>query len=494
MATQTAREPRDRRSRPDESSDTREARGGSDGWWWMPLVGVVALVLGVGLAWWLLSGDDQSRADQSGGSDSSPKLASTPVKVVHPNRGGLTRTTSQPGVIHAFESADLYAKASGFLRAQVVDIGDPVTRGQVLAEVFDPERQQAVEQAAAAVEQAKAQIDQSEAAILAAKSEVKAARAVVQEKAADVGQYTAARDRAEKEYIRYQELLDRRTVDARVTDEKQEAFRAAQAAVAVAEAAVAGAEGQVIKAEAGVVTAEADLKAARANLLVTQAQRKRAEILAGYTDITSPYDGVVTARNYHRGDFIRDATDRDSPPVLSVAKTDLVRVVIYVPDRDVPYLDRGDRAVVRVDALGGEEFEGTVSRYSDMEMAANRSMRAEVDLPNPSGRLKDGMYGMTSILLNPPDQEILTVPSSALISAGGRGQGAVYVVDGGKASRRDVRVGKDDGLRVEILDGLSTDDSVVYSYSGSIEDGVSVQVGGSSMARDGGSQAGGGGS
>ena len=491
MASQTVQGPRGQGYEEDEPTAIREETEHPSGSWRPALLtALIALAIGVGFAWWLLRDQGQGAGSSSESSDSSRKRASTPVQVVHPHRGGISRTTSQPGIVHAFESADLHAKASGYLRAQIVDIGDTVTRGQVLAEVFDPERQQAVEEAAAAVEQAKAQIDQAEAAVVAAEAEVRAAEAVVQEKKAEVDQNIATRKRTEKEYLRYQELADREVVDARVVDEKQEAFESARAGEAVALAAVASAEGRLAKAEAGIVTAKADVKAARANLLAAEARLSRAEILAGYTDLTSPYNGVVTSRNYHRGDFIREATGGDSPAVLSVARTDLMRVVIYVPDRDVPYLDRGDRAVVRVDALGGEEFEGTVSRYSDMEMAANRSMRAEVDLPNPSGRLKDGMYGMTSILLEAPDEEILTVPSSALVSTSDSGGGAVYVVIGGKASRRDVRLGKDDGLRAEILSGLSTNDMVVYSYSGSIEDGVSVEVGGDAMADAGGNQAG----
>ena len=438
----------------------------------------LAILAGVGIAWWagrVTGAASTAKADSSGANhDRDP--AATRVRVAHPRRGGIARSTSQPGVIHPFESADLYAKASGFLRGQVVDIGDPVERGQVLAEVFDPERQQAVEEAAAAVAQAEARVDQAEAEVLAAEAEVLAAEAEVDQREAAVGQDTATRRRAEKEYLRYQELSANRVVDERVVDEKQADFESARAGERVALAAVRNSEGRLAKATAQVATAQAGVKTAEADVLAARAQQSRAEILAGYTDLTSPYDGVVTARNYHRGDFIRAATSGEGPPVLSVARTDLMRVVIYVPDTDVPDLDRDDPAVVRVDALHGEEFRGTVSRYSGVEMSASRSMRAEVDLPNPSGRLKAGMYGMTTILLEPPDSNVLVVPSSALAESSEHGEGAVFVVEEGKAHRRPIRVGKDDGRIVEVLSGLEADDAVVISYSGSIEDGVPVEA------------------
>ena len=198
------------------------------------------------------------------------------------------------------------------------------------------------------------------------------------------------------------------------------------------------------------MTSKANVKAAEADVLAAEARLSRAEILAEYINIISPYDGVVTARNYHRGDFIRAADQSGQVmPVLSVARTDLMRVVVYVPDAHVPELDRGDEAVVRVDALDGEEFRGTVSRYADAELSVNRSMRAEVDLPNPSGRLKAGMYGMTTILLEPSSPDIWQIPSSALVETTERGRGTVYVVRDGRAAdgRRPRRPGRRHGRR-----------------------------------------------
>jgi RND family efflux transporter MFP subunit len=418
------------------------------------------------------SQDDQTSA-AGGGSGEAQKLK---VKVVHPRKGGITRTTTQPGVLHAFQYADLYAKASGFLIAQAVDIGDTVERGQELAEIYDPEREQQVEQAAAAVQQGQAEVEQSLARVKTAEAMVESAKAFVEEKQAQVATYAAARKYHRKEYLRYIELTQQKAIDQRVSDEKEKQYESALAAEQEAEAAVKTAQADLTKAQAEVTTAKANVTAARAKVQVLEAAETQAEILVQYLKLTSPYDGVVTNRNYHRGDFIRSADQGSQPPVLSVARTDRIRVVVYIPDRDVPFLDRGDEAVVRVDALSGEEFRGKVSRYSAYEDPANRTMRAEIDLPNPTGRLREGMYGGVTILLEPPSDSLL-LPSSALHKESESGEGELFVVQGGHARRRKVKLGRDNGIVVEVTGGLTTKELVVVSYSGSLEDDEPVDAG-----------------
>ncbi len=73
--------------------------------------------------------------------------------------------------------------------------------------------------------------------------------------------------------------------------------------------------------------------------------------MADYTKITSPYDGVITLRSFHRGDFIRSASEGGGVPLLAVARTDLMRVVIPVPDREVPFTNKKDKATIVLDAL-----------------------------------------------------------------------------------------------------------------------------------------------
>jgi HlyD family secretion protein len=417
-------------------------------------------------------GQDPRRAEAAATQDQSHNKAALPVNVAKPQKGGMARATTQPGTLHFFEYADLYAKASGFLRAQVVDIGDTVEKGQVLAEIYDPERKQEIELNAAEVERAKAAVEQSKSLEMAAESEVKVAEAAIEVKKTEISQTAAIRRFREKEFIRYLELARHQAVDQRVADEKQEEFEGAKAAEEKAHAAVMAAEAEVVKARIQVLTAKANVQHAQAQERYAEAQLGQAKILNDYTRIISPYTGVVTQRNFHDGDFIRDSIRGGELPVLSVARTNLMRVIVYVPDRDTPYLNRGDEAVIRLDALPGEEFKGKVARFSNVEDPTNRTMRTEIDLPNPTGRFHMGMYGAVSILLEPPTDH-LTIPSKALreVEAGGA---FVYVAQGGQAHKRNVRIGRDNGLKVEVIAGLTADDDVIVGYTGSLQDGEPI--------------------
>ena len=160
--------------------------------------------------------------------------------------------------------------------------------------------------------------------------------------------------------------------------------------------------------------------------------------------------------------------------MLAVATTDRMRTVVLVPDPDVPFCNVGDPATVKIDALGGRVFKGKVSRMADSEDLKDRTMRVEIDLPNDQGLLRDGMYGRAIIELEPPSNN-LTIPSTCLIQQDGHGEGAVFVVRDSKVTRVKIRVGKDSGLRVEVLSGLTEDDQVIAQITPSISEGAAVK-------------------
>jgi HlyD family secretion protein len=231
---------------------------------------------------------------------------------------------------------------------------------------------------------------------------------------------------------------------------------------------------QLIAAGARVKKAEADVAEARANVRVAEAKLAGANVLVGYTKITSPYDGVITRRNFFPGAFIRSAAEGGVVPLLTVARIDKVRVVTDVPDRDVPLTDVGDPAEVTLDALGSEVFHGKVSRFANAEDPTSRTMHTEIDLPNPAGRLRPGMYGIAKILLDTATKNA-TLPASALVGESKGGKADVYVIKDGKAKKTQVEVGADDGLRVEILSGLDPKDEVIMN-TGSVTDGIPVKA------------------
>jgi RND family efflux transporter MFP subunit len=408
------------------------------------------------------------------GESAAPAGGAMRVEVIHPRKGGLERRLQQVCSVHAFEYAQLFAKVSGFLKVQNVDIGDRVKKDQLLVEIDVPELHKAVDQARAALDQARANVEVAQAKIRSAESMKKASAASVEQAKADVAAKTAFREYRGKQLERIKGLVARQAVEEKLQDESQDQYDASLGAERSAQAAVLTAQADLAAKQALVEQAQADLIEAKANVEVAQANLEKAQVMASYTRISSPYDGVITLRSFHRGDFIRSASEGGTVPVLSVARTDLMRVVIPVPDREVPFTNKGDKATIVVDALPGREFPGVVSRFSESENPQDRNMRTEVDLENRDDTLRQGMYGQATLLLEPAAPGSVTVPSSSLLKQSSIGDGEVFVVRDGKAHKVAVKIGMDNGNEAEIVKGLSPEDAVVSKYNGALAEGTPV--------------------
>ncbi len=441
------------------------------------LLGFALTCVGCLAAWFALASGPSPNTlatSESKGHSDSP-VTSVRVETVKPQQGGLERTTTQPGTVIAFESAQLLAKVPGYLKSQAVDIGDHVRQGQVLAEIDAPERLKEVDQAKAAVGQANAQVAQALARIHTTEADEKAAEAAIKQAEAEVERAAATRALREKEYKRIEKLFELESVDEGLVDEKLDERDAARASERLAQAGVANAKALANAAAARIEQAKADANDAKAKVDLAAAALAKAEVFAGYLKIVSPYDGVVTNRNFFRGDFIRSADQNGHVPLLAVDRTDRMRVVVQIPDPDVPFTNPGDEAVVEIDNLPGVHFSGKVSRIADAEDTETRTMRAEIDLPNEKNRLRQGMYGRVTIRLV-TSTTALRVPSSSLVGAMTDGKGAVYVCQHGVARLVPVQIGRDDGLHIEILQGLSPEDDVIHRPSAALFDGARVTV------------------
>ena len=192
--------------------------------WLLPLALIAVVAVGAAF-WW--SREKKVKAasahDTEAGAVESPTAASTParVEVVHPQKGGITRTSTQVGSVYAFEEAQLFAKVSGYLEQLSVDIGDRVKEGQVLAVIEDPELIKEAERAAAALVQAKAAVTQAEARIRTSEANLKAAQAVVEKAKSDVERYTSTRKYREKELARFRGLFRRMPSPSRSSTRKR---------------------------------------------------------------------------------------------------------------------------------------------------------------------------------------------------------------------------------------------------------------------------------
>jgi RND family efflux transporter MFP subunit len=451
------------------------------GWRGFVLFALALAVVAGGGFLWLIHGQEErkkSASRNSGGDEhAQTSVVGIRVKVAKPQRGGMERTTNQPGTLRAFQYAPLYSKVSGFVQSMKVDRGSHVRVGDLLLEVYDPEKQVAVLQAQAALDHAKATESQAEAHVKVAEANVQAAAAKQADAQSKLEEMISQRDYRKKQYDRIYALAERQAIEQRLVDEQFDQWHAAEASVHSAEAGIKTAAAEYAEAKANVEKAQADVKVAKAQIEISAANLKMANVFVEYTKITSPYDGVVTYRgeSVHPGSFIRSAAEGGSEPLLTVARTDKMRTIVLVPDRDVPYCKVGDPATITVDALAGRVFPGAVSRIAESEDLADRNMRVEIDLPNPDGALKDGLFGRALILLE-KDVKNLTIPSKCLIERNGRGEGSVLVVKGGEVHRTKVQVGLDNGLLVEVISGVEENDQVILQPDASIADGTKVQV------------------
>jgi RND family efflux transporter MFP subunit len=395
------------------------------------------------------------------------------VETVHPIEGGLKRHTAQPGAAHSFESAELYAKISGFLKEQHVDIGSRVKEGALLAEIDVPELAEDVDAAKAGLLQAQAEVAQAEARVESAIADQKAAESRIAQAKSEVERCQAGVGLSQKQYDRIRELNELKGIEDRIVDERMFQLQSDQATLQAAKSAVMAAEQQAAAAASQIGLAKAELAVSKSKVTVAESQLDRAKLMLGYTQIVSPYEGVVTDRNFHRGAYVRSPDHGGQIPLLKVDRTDKMRVVVRIPERDVPYVQPGDKTTIRFDALPLRRFENSIARIAESEEAATRTMLAEIDLENADGVIRNQMYGRVEIALE--DSQVgVTVPSTCLVGDVAQGKAKLFVVIDDVAKLRQVEVGRDTGIEVEILKGISPQDFVIVRPPGNLADGAKV--------------------
>lgn len=393
------------------------------------------------------------------------------VEVVRPNRQTLRQTIEQPGQIESFEAAPIHAKLSGYVQELSADIGLSVKKGQVLATLSMPECEAELVEKTALVELARAKLNQADAASEVAKAAVNTSAAKVALTHGEMKRTDAELARWQAEYARTKQLVDERTVTASVLDETRSKLRAAEAARDSANSARVAAEAAKLEAVAALDKSRADAAFADAGVAVAHADRKKTEALLAYTKITAPFDGVVTHRNIETGQLT--VVGAQAEPLFVVARTDLLRVVVAVPELFAGSVFPGAKASIRVQAIPGREFPAPVARTSWALDNASRTLTAQIDLTEPDKALRPGLYAIARIVVN-ERVNALTIPSSSIGKAGETN--FCMVVVNGKAQRRTVRLGLNDGANAEIVAGLEAADVVVMSNPGALVEGQPVDA------------------
>ena len=389
-------------------------------------VALAATLVGLGCS--ASSGPVDTSATQSSGTNLLD------VEVVSPVREDIVRTISLPASVEADQEATLYSKVSGYLESIAVDIGDRVSHGQLLATVDVPEIVDQLREAEARLAAAKADRSRAEAELASAVA------------------------RAKLQALTYKRLQAVRAAEPDVLSKQ-----AVDEAMAESEVAAAGVE----EVESRILEIDSRIEQ-------LEATTQRLETLIGFAEIRAPFDGVVTERFVDPGALLQAATSSDSiQSIVTVSKVDKVRLAIDVPEAEAPHVRRNTAATVNIDAMPGEQFQGSVSRYSRSLNPATRTMRAEIDLPNNKGLLLPGMFGRATLTLEIRAGAV-TIPAEALHAEGDRS--FVYQAIRGKARRVDVETLPGDGIDIEVIGGLDGSERIIVAAREPLADGTTVNA------------------
>lgn len=353
------------------------------------------------------------------------------VSVATAKTGFIANQLTVAGIFQPYQEIDVHGKVSGYIKNIYVDIGDRVHKGQTLAVLEVPELE-------AEVAGAKAGITQTEQNIERLQNEV------AREQASYAAVHAA--------YVRLKKASDQQPglVAAQELDDALAKDGAVAAQVDAAKSAVSAAKGQ---------------------LGVSRAENMRVSSMNDYATITAPYTGVVTMRYADTGALIPAGTAEGlNQAVVRLAQSDVLRLRMPVPERDVPLVHLGSVVTVDVQATG-QQFPGTVVRFTRDVSNSTRTMLTEVDVKNPSLALTPGMYANVTFNLQ-EKKDALIVPASAIIQGD---QPAVMLVDSENlVEKRPIVLGIAGANLQEITSGLKVGDRVIIGGLSTLQIGEKV--------------------
>ena len=186
------------------------------------------------------------------------------------------------------------------------------------------------------------------------------------------------------------------------------------------------------------------------------------------TQLVSPIDGVVTARNYDNGDLY------SGQPVLVVQSISPVKLLINVSEQYFSRVNLNDAVSIEMDAYPGEVFTGKISLVYPAIDAATHTFPVEIKVANANRRLRPGMFARAT--LNLGTEQHVVVPDIAIVKRAGSGDRFVYVYEDGKVSYNKVELGQRMGDRYELLSGVPDNASIVIAGQNKLSDGIEVEV------------------
>jgi len=338
------------------------------------------------------------------------------VRVASVEPSGDIEVVKLPATTSAFASANIFARASGYIAKREVDIGDRVKQGQLLVEIVAPELDHRIAQAEATLGQLKWALQQAE----------------------------ANRELAKVTWDRDRPLVQKGWVTAQQGTIDEQTLKAQEAAVSVA---------------------QANVEAEEAQLQVLLQQKT-------YQRVVAPFDGVITQRNIDVGSLVQaDATSGTF--MFTIMQGNVIRTQVFVPQDAAFGLKPGIDAAVHVPEIPDRAFPGTVTRIADAIQPGSRTLLTEIDIPNPDGALTPGIY-CTIELHIPRKTPSFTVSADAIIFNQAGLQ--VAVVEDGVVHLRKVGVVRDLGRQILVNAGVRRGDQVILNPVVDLAEGTRVKT------------------
>jgi RND family efflux transporter MFP subunit len=338
-----------------------------------------------------------------------------PVDVITAQPASVGQDLVLPGQTAAWYETTIYARVSGYVAKWMVDIGDHVKTGQVLALIETPELD-------AELSASRAQLKASEAQVAARKAE------------ADFSKTTNERWRDSPKGV--------------VSDQERESKKADYESSA------------------------ARLYAANAQVALDKSKVDQYTALAQFKQVVAPFDGTITERKIDIGNLVMAGSGSTTTPLYRMAQTDPLRIFVDVPQNSaVELMKPGVPAQIRATGPSGGVFMGSITRSAESLDAQARTMRVEVDMPNANHALLPGTYVNVAFKLQP--RGLVEVPAAALIFRPKATQVA-RVDANSKIDFQDVTIARDNGTLVELGSGVKPGDRLVLNISSQIAAGQSV--------------------
>jgi RND family efflux transporter MFP subunit len=343
--------------------------------------------------------------------------APPPVDVVIARPATLGQDLVLPGETAAWFETTIYARVNGYVAKWLVDIGDHVKKGQLLATIETPEL---------------------DAELQAARAQLKASEAQVEAR------------RAEAEFSKTTNERWRDSPKGVVSDQERESKKA------------------------DYESSKARLYAANAQVNLDKSKVDQYNALTEFKQVKAPFDGTITERKIDVGNLVTAGSGSTTTPMYRMAQTDPLRIFVDVPQSASGELMKaGVPAEIRATGAVGGVFSGAIARSAESINAQARTMRVEVDMPNANHALVPGMY--VNIAFRLPPRGLVEVPAAALIFRAS-GTQVAKVDAGGKIQFDNVVIARDDGSLVELASGVQPGDKLVLNISSQISSGQKVAV------------------